>query len=96
MKAKLPGPDKEKALLEVLEGHAVYSEIVTLRHKNETEYVDRMEKLTLLRDDEYGRGYRFISEVFREIIADKGSMNPYELMKYWVDTLINGGGGTDS
>ena len=96
LKAKLPGPDKEKALLEVLEGHAVYSEIVTLRHKNETEYVDRMEKLTLLRDDEYGRGYRFISEVFREIIADKGSMNPYELMKYWVDTLINGGGGTDS
>lgn len=92
LKAALPGINKEQKLLEVLEGHAVYTEIETLKRQKELDYAERLEKITLMRDDEYSRGYQYMLEEFHQITIDEGSLNPFALMLKWAERMIKGKG----
>ena len=92
MYAKLPGDRQQKDTLQlmILEGHAVYMEIETMRRLHEYDYANYMEAMTRMRDDEYGKGYCLISDFLKEKEAEGSHMTPYEAMKQLVDGIING------
>lgn len=80
----------DEQFLYLTEGHAVYTEIVTLRKHNESEYANRLEKITLLRDDEYGKGYQIIEALFKMIEPDSLTINPFTAMEKLVDMILKG------
>ncbi len=87
---KLPALRRSELLLMLLEGHAMYTEIETMRSMNETEYTDRMHAITMLREDEYGAGYRMVYEYLENLKAEGSHMNPLAAMRQLVDDIING------
>lgn len=92
MYAKLPGGKEQKDMLQlmILEGHAVYMEIETMRRLHEYEYAQYMHNFTLMRDDEYGKGYKLIADYLKEKEAEGSHMTPYEAMKKLVNGIIDG------
>ncbi|MBR1481364.1 MAG: hypothetical protein IJ598_00160 [Ruminococcus sp.] len=79
-----------EGFLTLIEGHAVYTEINTLRKHNETEYADRLERITLLRDDEYGKGYVMVRDAFRDFEPDAENVNPFTAIKKLADSILKG------
>lgn len=87
---ELPKLRREALMLMLLEGHAMYTEIETMRSMNETEYADRMHAITMQRKDEYGAGYRMLYSYLEMLKAEGSHMNPLEAMKRLVDDIIHG------
>ena len=63
--------------LEILEGHAVWTEIYICEQLGEQLYAEKIKAIMQLRDDVYGNGYRHMLELLKE----KNCHNPFELLK---------------
>lgn len=84
--AKLKRKYKDKYLL-FLEGHSSYMEVDAMKKLGEEEYADFIERQLMLREDEYGAGYRMLKE-YLETEAEKGShYTPYEAFKNLLNNL---------
>ena len=85
-------PKNERALIRllILEGHAVYMEVETMRRMYEESYADRIHASYLQRDDEYGVGYRLV----RDYLMEKGGlgshMTPFNAMIQLLQDAIDG------
>lgn len=62
--------DMSKVDLMIIEGHTSYVEVECLRVLKQHVYADYLEQLLMIRDDEYGKGYRFWKDYLRNS-ADK-------------------------
>lgn len=83
---KLKRKYKEKDKL-FLEGHASYMEVDAMRKLGEGEYADHLEEILMMRDDEYGEGYRMLKD-YLEAEEKKGSHHtPYEALKELIDQM---------
>lgn len=82
---KLQRKKSEEYLL-YLEGHACYMEVEVMRKLGEEEYADFLERQFEQLDDEYGRGYRMMKELFEEKAADGSHNTPFAIMT----DIING------
>lgn len=89
---KLPGTKEQKDALQLmlLEGHAVYMEIETMRRLHEEEYAKYLHEYTMMRKDEYGNGYRLVADYLKNKEAEGSHMTPYEAMKDLIHAIING------
>lgn len=87
---KLPKSRRNELRLMLLEGHAVYVEIETMRKKNETEFADRLEKMVLQQDDEYGKGYRLVYAYIKQKGEEGSHMTPFAAMECLVTDIIEG------
>lgn len=65
-------------------------EIETMRRLHEYEYAQYMHNFTLMRDDEYGKGYKLIADYLKEKEAEGSHMTPYEAMKKLINGIIDG------
>lgn len=83
----LPGKLRDKRVLLLIEGHAVFVEIEAMREKGEVEYAERLKSIYLAGDDKYCEGFRLISACF-EAMSDLGSVNAFEKMMLLVDEII--------
>lgn len=81
---------KEETLRMVLEGHAMYVEIETMRKKSEFEYAESLLKNVANSDDIYGKGYRWICEYLKTKALEGSHKTPFEAMKNLVDDIISG------
>jgi len=81
---------KEETLRMILEGHAMYVEIETMREKSEFEYAESLLKNVTSSDDIYGKGYRWICEYLKTKELDGSHKTPFEAMKNLVDDIISG------
>ena len=88
--SRLPVTERDRLRLLLLEGHAVYVEIETMRKKNEEAYAERLQAITLLRDDEYGQGYRLIYDYIRSKEDEGSHMTPFTAMQQLVQDIIDG------
>ncbi|MCI5700925.1 MAG: hypothetical protein MR308_11205 [Lachnospiraceae bacterium] len=73
--------------LKLLEGHSSYMEIDAMRKLGEVEYAEYLERELLLRNDEYGEGYRMLKEHLQSKEKDGSHWTPYEAMKDLVENL---------
>ena len=87
---KSPRNQRGKIRLLLLEGHAVFMEIETMRRMHEEAYADRIHGAYLQRDDEYGAGYRLV----RDYLIQKGAlgshMTPFNAMILLLQDVIDG------
>ena len=87
---KFPKKDRNRIRLLLVEGHAVYMEIETMRKMHEEAYADRIHAASMARNDEYGIGYRML----RGYIAEQGSlgsyMTPFRAMIQLLQDIIDG------
>lgn len=83
----LPRKLRDKRVLLLLEGHAVYVEIEAMREKGEAEYAERLKNTYLAGSDEYSEGYKLICACF-EAMQDLGSINAFERMSILVEKII--------
>lgn len=70
-----------------LEGHAVYMEIDAMRKLGEDEYADFLERQFEMRDDEYGKGYRMMRQIFEQKAADGSHNTPFAVMEELINSL---------
>lgn len=87
---RFPRKDRNRMRLLLLEGHAVYMEIESMRKMHEDPYADRIHASSMQRNDEYGQGYRLV----RGYIADLGDlgsyMTPYKAMIQLLRDILDG------
>ena len=87
---RFPVTERDRLRLLLMEGHAVYVEIETMRKKNEEAYADRLQAITLQRDDEYGQGYRLLYDYIKSKEDEGSHMNPFTAMQQLVQEIIDG------
>lgn len=79
----------------LIEGHAVYVEIETMKRLNEKEYARFIEYTSLTRTDEYGEGYKLVCELFATLKVkysdDTYLDDPFSAMQRLLEELISGG-----
>lgn len=90
LKKALPKDKRDELLIMLLEGHATYVEIETMKEMHETDYAMRQHQAFWQRDDEYGRGYRLIYDYFKEKAAEGSHMNVFTIMQTLATDIING------
>ncbi len=90
LKRALPRERREELFLMLLEGHATYVEIETMKEMHENDYAMRLHSIVWQMDDEYGRGYRLIYDYFKEKATEGSHMNAVTIMQILVDDIING------
>lgn len=87
---KYPRKERNRIRLLLMEGHAVYMEIETMRKMHEEAFADRMHNISMLRSDEYGVGYRML----RSYIVSQGElgsyMTPFKAMIQLLQDIIDG------
>ena len=83
---KLKRKNKDKYLL-FLEGHSSYMEVDAMRKLGETEYADFIERQLMLREDEYGAGYRMLKEYLETEEQNGSHYTPYEAFKNLINNL---------
>jgi len=85
-----PKPSQARNRLLLLEGHAVFMEIETMRRLHEDGYADRLHQLSMNREDEYGVGYRLL----RDYIIQQGQtgsyMTPFRAITQLMQEIIDG------
>lgn len=77
-------------MLILLEGHAVYSQIETMRRLNEVEYANGVYQETMQRQDEYGIGYIYLRDYLKQCESEGSFMNPFTAMKRLCDEILAG------
>jgi len=77
-------------MLILLEGHAVYTEIETMRRLNEVEYASSVYEETLKRKDEYGIGYIYLRDFLKQCESEGSYMNPFSAMQRLCDEILAG------
>ena len=89
--ARLPVPpwQKAKKMLTILEGHAVYVEVETMRRLNEEGYAADLHDRYMAREDEYGEGYRTMRRYFEEKARLGSHMTPFASMQQLFDDIIH-------
>ena len=90
MLRKYPKGKRELIRLLLLEGHAVFMEIEGMRKMHEKAYADRMHEITMLRSDEYGRGYRLVHDYIVEQGEAGSHMTPFKAMTQLVQDILDG------
>ena len=85
-------PRKKRALVRLLllEGHAVYMEIHTMRKLHEDEFANRMHAMTMAREDEYGVGYRLVAGYIEDQAALGSHMTPFRAMTQLIQDILEG------
>lgn len=85
-------PKKDRALIRllILEGHAVYMEVETMRRMFEASYADRIHASYMQRQDEYGAGYRLVRGYLTEKGALGSHMTPFNAMIELLQDAIDG------
>ena len=87
---KFPKDKRDEIRLLLLEGHAVFLEVETMRRLNEEAYADRLHTISMQRSDVYGVGYRLLRDYILEK-NDLGShMTPFSSMNQLLDDILNG------
>ncbi len=86
----LPKPKRKLLMLLLMEGHAMFVEIDAMRRLKHTQYADRLHKLTLSREDEYGAGYHLLYDRIRSKGEEGSHMNAFTAMRELVDDIIEG------
>ena len=90
LRAKLPKATREQTMLRILEGHAVYVEIDVMRRLHENNYADFMHALSMLRNDEYGIGYRWIKDLMEAKQSEGSYKNAFYAMLEIAEDIIAG------
>lgn len=67
--------------LEILEGHSSYMEVDAMRKLGEENYAQYLESQLMLRQDEYGEGYRMLRDILKNAEQEGSHLTPYEAMK---------------
>ena len=76
-----------KDALKILEGHASYMEVDAMRKLGEDEYADYLEAQLMLRNDEYGEGFRMLKKEFEAKEQEGSHLTPYKVMEELVNKL---------
>ena len=90
LKKLVPGKTKDEIVKILLEGHAVYTEIKTMREFNNSKFAERMHESMLAAVDEYGIGYRLIYDYFEKAQGEGSHMNPFSTMERLISEIISG------
>ena len=90
MLRKFPKKKRDLLRLLLLEGHAVFMEIDAMRKLNEQKYADRTRMITMLRNDEYGKGYRLVAPYITDCQAEGSYVTPFVAMRRLVQDIIDG------
>ena len=90
MLQKFPRLQRGRIRLLVLEGHAVFMEIETMRKLHEEAFADRMHEMTMRRDDEYGNGYRMLKDYILQQAEQGSHMTPFKAMIQLMQDIIDG------
>ncbi len=79
----------EETLRMILEGHAMYVEIETMRARSEFEYAEYLYKSVMQSGDIYGKGYRWIHEYLQAKAVDGSQQTPFAAMEQLVDDIMS-------
>lgn len=85
---KTPKKERDMLRLLILEGHAVYMEVETMRRMHEESYADRIHASYMQRTDEYGTGYRLLRGYIIEKSALGSHMTPFNAMIQLLQDLV--------
>lgn len=86
---KFPRRKRAALRLRILEGHAVYMEIETMRRMHEDAFAERMHLMTMQREDEYGTGYRMLRDYIAEQAALGSHMTPFKAMIQLMQDILD-------
>lgn len=87
---KFPLAKRKLMRLLLLEGHAVFMEVETMRRMQELAYSRRLQESYLQRDDEYGRGYRLVHDYILDQSQAGSYMTPFAAMNQLLRDIIDG------
>ncbi len=87
---KYPRKDRDRIRLLILEGHAVFMEVETMRKLREDAYADRVHAASMQRQDEYGIGYRMLRDYILNLGQQGSYMTPYKAMIQLLQDIIDG------
>lgn len=90
LRAKLPRATRDRTLLCIQEGHAVYVEIDVMRKMHEETYANFMTALSMQRKDEYGIGFQWICKLMEAKQTEGSYQNAFYSMREIVDEIIAG------
>lgn len=90
MLRKFPRNKRAWVRLLLLEGHAVFMEIETMRRMNEDAYAKYLHDMTMEREDEYGAGYRLIYGYMLDRAQEGSHMTPFQAMIQLVLDILEG------
>ena len=90
LRRALPKAERNRLMLLLMEGHAMYVEIDAMRRLKEFEYADRLHEETWNRKDEYGVGYHLLYDRIRSKGEEGSHMNAFAAMRELVDDIIEG------
>lgn len=87
---KFPRRERNRIRLQLLEGHAVYMEIETMRRMHEDSFADRMHAISMTRQDEYGAGYRMLRDYINDQAQLGSYMTPFKAMIQLLQDILDG------
>ena len=87
---KYPKDQQEQIRLRLLEGHAAFMEVHTMRKINEEAYSERLHASYMRRSDVYGIGYRMLHSYILEQGELGSHMTPYKAMQALLQDILNG------
>ena len=87
---KYPKDRQEQIRLRLLEGHAAFMEVHTMRKINEEAYSERLHASYMRRSDVYGIGYRMLHSYILEQGELGSHMTPYKAMQALLQDILNG------
>ena len=87
---KFPRRERNRIRLQLLEGHAVYMEIETMRRMHEDSFADRMHLISMTRQDEYGVGYRMLRDYINDQAQLGSYMTPFKAMIQLLQDILDG------
>ena len=90
MLRKFPRDQRGKIRLLILEGHAVFMEVETMRRMHEDAYADRIHASYMLREDEYGTGYRLVRDYLIQKCGLGSHITPFSAMILLLQDVIDG------
>ena len=86
---KFPRRKRRLIRLLILEGHAVYMEVETMRRLHEDAYADRIHASHMRQNDEYGIGYRWVRDHLLPRSGEGSHMTPYNAMLQLLQDVID-------
>ena len=87
---KYPRRERNRIRLQIQEGHAVYMEIETMRRMHEDAFAERMHDISMVRDDEYGIGYRMLRGYIDDQSQLGSYMTPFKSMIQLLQDILDG------